>query len=180
MFFIIQDNLGFQLPIPSSLILSVLTEPGFFPGIHNTTLSQSNYLSSAVWFLFWPELKCFTEEMGHVTCRMQCKMVSRITSYLFHYPTFSCLARDEFLRLGLWAFSLSHYSEINRNHGRLHVKTMPKPLMQREIRNVVGLLVSETQELIRIWSKADAAKKKWDHKQQKLGQQQSQEHSHNR
>lgn len=36
---------------------------------------------------------------------------------------------------------------------------MPKPLMQREIRNVVGLLVSETQELIRIWSKADAAKK---------------------
>lgn len=160
MFFITQDNLGFQLPIPFSLILFVLTEPGFFPGIHNTTLSQNNYLSSTVWFLFWPELKCLTEEMGHVTCRIQWKMVSRITSYIVSYPIFfSHASRNKFLKLGLWAFSLSHYSELNRNHGRIHVKTVPKPLLQREIRNVVGLWVSETQELIRIWRKADAAKK---------------------
>ena len=64
MFFIMQDNLGFQLPIPFSLIFSVLIGPGSFPDLHNTTLGQSNYPSCAVCFSLTCTKKHFKGEEG--------------------------------------------------------------------------------------------------------------------
>ena len=98
MFFIMQDNLGFQLPIPFSLIFSVLIGPGSFPDLHNTTLGQRNYPSCEELFL-WPVPRNILEEkMLFVPCEIKYKMLSRISEL----PCLSSI-------ISLLSFSLSPF-----------------------------------------------------------------------